>query len=156
AVEHARMRGAVRVVMDADAPACLASLAEAWHAHPEWLLVGSGGLSRHIAPVGARPRGVTGEGMLVVVAGSPTHVTATQLAVLPASSELIVLRTAPSLERDSGEAASALAEDVARLARWLRPRAVVLAGGATARAVCHGLGVHAVRLLGEVAPGIPI
>ena len=50
AVEHARTRGARHVVVDADGPASLQSLATAWRRHAaEWLLVGSAGLARQIA-----------------------------------------------------------------------------------------------------------
>jgi uncharacterized protein YgbK (DUF1537 family) len=63
----------------------------------------------------------------------------------------------PSEERDEGEVATRLAHEVAT---WTlshgTPGAVVLTGGATAREVCQRVGAEALRMLGEVAPGIPI
>ena len=55
AVEHARMRGARRVVVDADTSDCLRSVASAWRRHADWLLVGSGGLARQVAGPGRPP-----------------------------------------------------------------------------------------------------
>jgi uncharacterized protein YgbK (DUF1537 family) len=57
--------------------------------------------------------------------------------------------------RDRGECAEAVADACARLARKYRPRGVVLTGGQTARLVCERLGVQAVRVTGELAPGVP-
>jgi uncharacterized protein YgbK (DUF1537 family) len=156
AVEHARMRGAVRVLVDVDAPACLAAIAAAWEHHPEWLLVGSGGLTRHLAGATIPPVLSLDAGLLLVVAGSPHPATRAQIAHLGLVPDLILMQTPDALERDAGEAAAALADDVLRLSGTLRPRALILAGGTTARSVCHRLGVHAVRLVGELSPGIPV
>ncbi len=103
------------------------------------LLVGSGGLARASGPV-------------LVVAGSPAVETQRQLEQLPARVD--VLRTAPTTERDAGEAAALLAQAVAN--RGERPGLVVLTGGQTARLTCQALGVRAIDLLGEVQPGIPV
>ena len=156
AVAQAQTGGAVRVVVDVDQAVGLASIAAAARNHPEWLLVGSAGLSRQLASPSARPALLAGDGPIVVVAGSPHEATHAQLARLPSSPELIVLRTGISAVRDEGQVAAALADDVLRLAGTLRPRALLLAGGATARLVCHRLQVHAVRLTGEWSPGIPV
>jgi uncharacterized protein YgbK (DUF1537 family) len=194
AVEHARMRGARRIIVDADGPICLASVAEAWQRHPEWLVVGSAGLARQVAAVAAsapRPRAAAGgqaiggiggiggggdggeSGPILVVAGSPAAATRAQLGRLesaslwevaslastarPTPAEVIVLATPPTTgERDAGQAAQALAEIVAGWAAHARPRAVVLVGGATARATCGRLGVDHVQLLGEHSPGVPL
>ena len=91
AVEHARMRGARRVVVDADTSDCLQSIAGAWRAHANWLLVGSGGLARQVAGPAALAPGATpvpsAAGPILVIAGSPAPMTAAQLERLrgPAS-----------------------------------------------------------------------
>jgi uncharacterized protein YgbK (DUF1537 family) len=103
AVEHARMRGARRIVVDADASECLRRVATAWQRHADWLLVGSGGLSRQVAaardaavatqvPPGTATdaatqaptvkravHGALDGGPVLVVAGSPASMTAAQL-----------------------------------------------------------------------------
>jgi uncharacterized protein YgbK (DUF1537 family) len=180
AVAHARMRGAQRVVVDADSAVCLQHVAAAWRRHPDWLLVGSGGLARQVAgPVLAAPtiELTPAAGPVLVIAGSPTAMTAAQIDRLrdlgsittlsttmsaptpacPAPADgLLVLCTSPASERDAGESASAIADTVAEWSRSIRPAAVVLAGGATARRVCARLGAVGVRLSGELSPGIPI
>jgi uncharacterized protein YgbK (DUF1537 family) len=158
AVEHARMRGAQRVIVDSDAPECLDSVADAWQQHPEWLLVGSAGLARRIAvaALNATPDLPMGAGPMLVVAGSPAAATRAQLERLGRSAnDIVILSTPPTDERDVGEAAHAVADAVATWAKTRRPRAVVLVGGATGRAVCDRLNVQGVRLIGEVSPGIP-
>src|SRR5439155_5812416 len=65
-------------------------------------------------------------------------------------------RTPRTSERDAGESAQAVAETVGEWSGSLRPGAVVLAGGATARKVCERLGAAGVRLSGELSPGVPI
>ena len=60
------------------------------------------------------------------------------------------------MTRDDGQAAAALAHEVAEWARQHTPRAVVLTGGATARAVIHCQGATSLRILGEIEPGIPV
>jgi D-threonate/D-erythronate kinase len=67
----------------------------------------------------------------------------------------VLMATPPSDTRDAGEAAAALAERVAVWAQDNLPAAVVLTGGATAREVSHRLGTNSVRILGELAPGVP-
>jgi uncharacterized protein YgbK (DUF1537 family) len=160
AVEHARMRGARRVVVDADAPDCLMSVAQAWPRHPEWLLVGSAGLARQVA--GAQPSATTDlpsiqSGPLLVIAGSPTPTTRAQLERLAAGGPagVVVMSTPPVDVRDAGEAAQTIADAVATWSTTVRPGAVILVGGATARAVCERLNAHGVRLIGELSPGIP-
>jgi len=178
AVAHARMRGARRVVVDADAADCLRHVAEAWRRHPDWLLVGSGGLARHVAgPADPGGQGVdvsTGSGPLLIIAGSPTPMTAAQIDRLrsiasvtlveahaplpprPPPHDLLVVCTPATTERDAGESAGAVAEAVLQWSADLLPGAVVLAGGATARNVCERLGAVGVRLAGELSPGVPI
>lgn len=178
AVEHARVLGARRVVVDADSSECLRSVAAAWRQHEDWLLVGSGGLSRQVARSGVSGQvpelpGVTG--VVLVIAGSPTSVTAAQIEHLrgigtivslraeappprlPASARaVLVLCTPTTSERDAGQSAQAIADTVAEWSGSVLPEAVVLAGGATARKVCERLGAAGVRFLGELSPGVPV
>jgi uncharacterized protein YgbK (DUF1537 family) len=159
AVEHATMRGARHVVVDTDAPDCLKGLAEAWRTHPEWLLVGSAGLARQVAGVpsiaAATPIAMR-DGPLLIVAGSPAAATRAQLERLSqCEANVVIMSTPPTTERDAGEAAHSVADAVATWSQTHRPGAVVLVGGATARAVCERFNAHGVRLVGELSPGIP-
>jgi uncharacterized protein YgbK (DUF1537 family) len=144
-------------VVDAEDTVTLAGLARASQAHPEWLLVGSAGLARQLAPphAPARPR-VDETGPLLIVAGSPTPVTRVQIDHVPALDDVVVLATPPTDTRDAGEAAAGLATSVEAWAREHTPRAIVLTGGATAREVSHRLGASSLRLRGELQPGIPV
>ena len=115
------------------------------------LLVGSGGLARRLA--GAASMSLPkAHGKVLVVSGSPAPETHAQLQRLPPGVE--VLRTPPSVERDTGEAAARLARTLAQ--RTTRPGLLVLTGGQTARLLCETIGVHGVQLLGEAQPGIPV
>ncbi len=178
AVEHARMRGARHVVVDADGVDCLHSVAEAWRTHAgDWLLVGSAGLARQVAGSSEYPPGklTPTSRPVLVVAGSPAPATQSQIEHLrgrgpivligiespvprrpSGQHDVLVVCTAPASERDSGERARAVADAVAAWAAGFRPGALVLAGGATARLVCERLGAHGVRLEGELEPGIPV
>jgi uncharacterized protein YgbK (DUF1537 family) len=144
------------VIVDVETPEDLRRVADAAQGHPEWLLVGSAGLARQLAAPVLPARVSRSVGTLLVVAGSPAAPTRAQLRRLEAGEDVVVLSTAPTAERDLGEAAASLAADVATWAERNRPRAVVLTGGATARAVCGRLGVQALRISGELAPGIPV
>jgi uncharacterized protein YgbK (DUF1537 family) len=144
-------------IVDSETASELRLAVEAARAHPEWLLVGSAGLARQLAPPHIRFAGsLTREGVVLVVAGSPTVVTREQLQRLDGLSGVTLLATPPTDERDAGEAAAALADSVVAWSQRHTPRAVVLTGGATARAVSHSLGATSLRLLGELEPGVPI
>jgi uncharacterized protein YgbK (DUF1537 family) len=144
-------------IVDAEDNATLAEVARSASRHPEWLLVGSAGLARQLAPPPAPTRlAARGTGPILVVAGSPTPVTRAQLEQLPPLDEVIVMATPPTDTRDDGAAAALLAVKVEGWAREQVPRAVVLTGGATAREVIHCLGATSLRLRGELEPGIPI
>ncbi len=118
AVEHARMRGARHVVVDADGVDCLRSVADAWQRHSsDWLLVGSAGLARQVAgganiPTNGIPtsrqgaRGVRGEpgapGVILVIAGSPAPQTQAQIERLRGLASIVVVdRDAPVAARPS-------------------------------------------------------
>jgi uncharacterized protein YgbK (DUF1537 family) len=144
-------------IVDAEDNATLADVARSASRHPEWLLVGSAGLARQLAPPPAPPRlAARGSGPILVVAGSPTPVTRAQLEQLPPIDEVLVMATPPTDTRDDGAAAALLAVNVDAWAHEQVPRAVVLTGGATAREVSHRLGATSLRLRGEIEPGIPI
>jgi uncharacterized protein YgbK (DUF1537 family) len=69
---------------------------------------------------------------------------------------LVVCTPSPTCgARDLGGWARTVAATVAAWADEFRPGALVLTGGATARAVCERLGAHGARLQGELEPGIP-
>jgi D-threonate/D-erythronate kinase len=144
---------APHVAVNAATPEQLREVAHAWLRHPEWLLVGSAGLARQIAPPPQPvPLDVRGDGSIVVVAGSPTRTTREQLEVLGAPDCVVILASPPTETRDAGEAAEALAAQAAEQ----KPRAIVLTGGATARAVIHRVGARHLRVLGELEPGVPV
>lgn len=146
-----------QLIVDAETSADLRRIAEAAERHPEWLLAGSAGLARALAPPHEPARVPThGSGPVLVVAGSPTAVTRTQLEAIRTVEDVVVLATGPADARDGGEAVEALADAVLRWAQTRRPRAVVLTGGATARAVGHRVGATSLRILGELEPGIPV
>lgn len=156
-LEHTGPRAQPYVIVDAETSTDLSRVAEAAGRHPEWMLVGSAGLARALAPVHEPGRiQAAGGGPVLVVAGSPTAVTRAQLRSVRALEEVVILATPDADERDAGEAAAALAETVAAWAQAHRPRAVVLTGGATARAVGHRLGATSLRIHGELEPGIPV
>jgi D-threonate/D-erythronate kinase len=155
AVEYARGRGIRHVIVDSQDRQDLAVVAEAWTRHDDWLLVGSAGLARHLATPGP-PVLPPMDGPLLVVAGTPASATREQLRHLEGDPRVIAFTSAPTDQRDAGQAAAALADAVAYWAADHRPGAVVLTGGATAREVCHRLDAHALRILGEIGPGIPV
>jgi uncharacterized protein YgbK (DUF1537 family) len=145
------------VVVDATEASQLEAIAREATAHPEWLLVGSAGLARQLAPPPAPPRLTpTGHAPLVVVAGSPTPITREQLKRLSGTGGIVIFATPETDTRDQGQAAAALAETVADWAAGHTPRAAILTGGATAREVSHRLGATSLRLLGELQPGVPV
>jgi uncharacterized protein YgbK (DUF1537 family) len=145
------------VVVDASDSLPLQEVAQQAKSHPEWLLVGSAGLARQLAP-SHTPARLEAEtlGPILVVAGSPTPTTRAQIEQLTGLEQVVVLATPATDTRDQGQAAAALAERVANWAQHYTPGAVVLTGGATAREVIHRIGATSLRLGGEVEPGVPI
>ena len=135
-------------VVDSDRMEEVARTAEQ---HPEWLLVGSAGFARLLAPR-SRTLDIRRHSNVLVVAGSPSPVTREQLEPLHGLEGVEVIATPPTETRDEGQAALTLADRAARK----QPEAVVLTGGATARAVIHRVGAKHVRVQGELQPGVPI
>jgi uncharacterized protein YgbK (DUF1537 family) len=149
--------GPQTVVVDAEDVSPLRDLARQAKHHPEWLLVGSAGLARQLAPSHTPTRLETEtRGPILVVAGSPTATTREQIKRLTGLKQVVVLATPATDTRDQGQAAAAVAERAAEWAAEHTPRGVVLTGGATAREVMHRVRAGSLRLLGEVEPGIPI
>jgi uncharacterized protein YgbK (DUF1537 family) len=126
------------------------------------LWVGSGGLARRLAlalgvhpgPVPLRPPA----GPIAVVVGSAAPEAHEQLGRLMAAgvpvTDVILAVTPPVGESLSPAAAQALADRVAPL--WPRLGGAILTGGETARAVLATVGATALRVVGEVEPGVPI
>jgi uncharacterized protein YgbK (DUF1537 family) len=150
------VHGARYLIVDAETSADLRGVAETAGEHPEWLVVGSAGLARQLAPLHQRASVSASRGDVLVVAGSPAAATREQLQRLDGLHNVTLLTTPPTDERDAGEAAAAVADSVANWSARHTPGAVVLTGGATARAVSHRLGATSLRLLGELEPGVPI
>jgi uncharacterized protein YgbK (DUF1537 family) len=144
------------LIVDSETAADLRRIAESAARHLDWLLVGSAGLARQLAPPHQPASAPAARGDVLVVAGSPTTVTREQLRRLHGLPDVTLLKTPPTDARDAGEAAAALADAVASWSESHTPGAVVLTGGATARAVSHRLGATSLRLLGELEPGVPI
>jgi uncharacterized protein YgbK (DUF1537 family) len=119
----------------------------------------------------------TSAGPIVVLAGSPALETRRQLAHLGAQQSVrlvrlpqdrwaagaertLVVATTPENDgapasRDRVEYSQNLATAAAVIATATRPRAVVMVGGASARAICRALGVRAIAMLGETRVGLP-
>jgi uncharacterized protein YgbK (DUF1537 family) len=172
-----------RVVVDALQTADLEALADRVEALPERpLLVGSGGLAaahaarrRGQSPPAARPRAA---GPVLVVSGSRTPLAARQADVLGrrarsltrvalADAEQAGSAAAHALEAGgdvllTGPAAStpdvagSLGRAAARALRTARPRLVIAVGGDTAHGLCAALGVEALWVEREAAPGAPL
>lgn len=149
------------------------------------VVAGSGGIAHAMAGWHSKTPSlratVAGSGPVVVFAGSPAYATRRQVnqlsrqphtrvvrlndaAELPSvrtdEDDVLVVTTCPEDEssnviRDEARSAGSLAAAARHIARQIRPRAVILAGGASARAVCTALGVHALDLDGEALSGLP-
>jgi D-threonate/D-erythronate kinase len=159
AMVRAQRDGHRHLVIDADSVEDLRIVAAATLRHSDWLLVGSAGLARQLAPSALTPvrlPPLATDRPLLVVAGTPARATRAQLRRLDGVDDVIVLATDDSDTRDEGQSAGALARQVAEWAERHTPRAVVLTGGATASQVCKRLGARALDIRGELAPGIPV
>ena len=136
------------------------------------LWVGSGGLARRLASaLSLDPSPVplpAVAGPIAVVVGSAAPEAHEQLARLEAAgvpvarddstpavdTDFALAVTPPADTRLSRAAARALADRVAPL--WPRLGGMILTGGETARAVLSAVGATALRVVGEVEPGVPI
>ena len=119
------------------------------------LWAGSAGLARalagqlcaeHSASPQVSARIVRSIGRAVLFTGSPHPVTALQVAQMPGSIERAIHRVPES---------GALRESIVSAFTAASPAALILTGGDTAAFVLRALGTQAIRLAGEVAPGIP-
>jgi len=145
------------------------------------ILVGSAGIARALARLRdtnprtasrrAPPMLVRGDA-IVLVAGSAAPTTRRQLATLgalgcgnageeatPQSERVVCFVASPATTQtlDAGQEAARVATSAAAWARTHdKPRALIVAGGRTGRALMDLLGVQAVRIDAELEPGIPI
>jgi 4-hydroxythreonine-4-phosphate dehydrogenase len=151
--------GARAFVCDAASDADLDRIARAGLAlRPRPLFVGSAGLARALARTlpqrRAAPSPQRTPRPVIAVVGSASPVSARQARRLARSRSSILVQLAWTREptRRDIPAIRRLGRVVARAA----PRAhYVLTGGETARAVLVARGIRALRLLGEVEPGVP-
>ena len=156
------IEGGVRTLLcDAIEQAHLDRLAAAALRIPERILwAGSAGLARALAGQlqagNSRPHRVVPVsrrvGRAVLFTGSPHPVTVLQIANLEdaARSNLSRSRTVHHVPE-----ANAAPEAVVAAFTSATPAGLILTGGDTAAFVLRALGAHAIRLAGEVAPGIP-
>jgi uncharacterized protein YgbK (DUF1537 family) len=129
---------------------------------PRPLFVGSAGLARALARTFPRRRGAPharlGWRPVVAVVGSASPVSARQSRELARSRRLAGAGVLVQMDwrREPGPRGISAVRRLGRVVARAAPRAhYVLTGGETARAVLAARGVRALRLLGEVEPGVP-
>lgn len=151
--------GARGLVCDAATDADLDRIAQAGLAlRPRPLFVGSAGLARALArtlpPMRPAARGSAAPGPVVTVVGSASPVSVRQARQLARNRRALLVQLAwtrtPTL-RDI----PAVRRFGRAVARQMPDAHYVLTGGETARAVLAARGIRAIRLLGEVEPGVP-
>ena len=164
ALRAALATGARALVCDAESDADLDALARAGLAlQPRPLFVGSAGLARAIARTFRRTRPARRRRILprpvITVVGSASPVSVRQASLLARSRVLGRADLLVQLEwtREPVAADKPVVRRLGRMLAACAPRAhYVLTGGETARAVLGARGIRALRLLGEVEPGVPI
>jgi D-threonate/D-erythronate kinase len=166
-------RAGRHVVVDAEREADLERLAEALRSLPPSLLMGTGGLARHLwssrAPVAA-PRGV---GRIVVIVGSHHPAAREQAAQLERTrafrydgavrdetasghrDEVLVLTT-PSHRIEPEAALRDLEHTLEEVIALGVARAVVVTGGESALHVLKRVGASSLDVMGELVDGVPI
>ena len=158
------LRGVPRLPMlDAASDADLDAIARYGLAlRPPPLFVGSAGLARAIARTFRRTRGAQRRRIqprsVITVVGSASPVSAGQAARLSRSRVLGKNDLLVQLEwtREPTSWDIPVVRRLGRIVARYGPRAhYVLTGGETARAVLGARGIRALRLLGEVEPGVP-
>ncbi|MDQ3328269.1 MAG: four-carbon acid sugar kinase family protein [Chloroflexota bacterium] len=191
-------RRAAILVFDAETDADLETIAVALSRCPQRVLwAGSAGLAAHLPdtldlPLTVRrsPAFVPVDGPILIVVGTASHITRTQVARLAELPEVTIVAQDPSAlvaGRDSARLgakvtqmlaagrntaltlsaetttnllpahiADALGALAASVLRTGLPQGVILTGGDTARAVCRHLQATGIRLLDELAPGVPV
>jgi uncharacterized protein YgbK (DUF1537 family) len=142
------------VVADAESVADLDALAAADDGAS--LLAGSAGLATALAARLGSPAmaGASPRGPLLVVAGSPHPVTRDQLARLEARGGQAITPPPGVGTRDAEAIARALAEAARRGLERTGAATLVLTGGETAYSVCRALHATAIRVAGELEPGL--
>ena len=160
----ASLRAAMRIgarafVCDATTEADLDRIARAGLAlHPRPLFVGSAGLARALARTLPRrrpaPRPAASRRPVVTVVGSASPVSALQARRLARNPTNILVQMAWQREPTSRDIPAL--RRMGRLVAKAAPRVhYVLTGGETARTVLGARDIRALRLLGEVEPGVP-
>jgi len=152
------LRGLGCEVRDAETPEDLERIAtEALVRRPIPLLVGSAGLARAVAAAaGIKPAfrrsGVHQPGVAVLAVGSNHEVTRCQVRWIESHAPASYIHYEVDTRRPSQSQVRMLCSDVVER----RCGGLFLCGGDTARLVCEALGVNAIRLEGELLPGVPI
>ncbi len=174
ASELARHRRAGRhVVVDAEREADLERLAEALRSLPPGLLMGTGGLARHLWPTRAPVSAPRGVGRIVVIVGSHHPAARAQTALLERTyadrrdgaarhetateypDEVLVLTT-PSHRIEPEAALRDLEHAVEEVIALGGVRAVVVTGGESALHVLKRVGASSFDVMGELVDGVPI
>ena len=159
ALRAALATGARGLACDAVTDADLDRIARAGLAlRPRPLFVGSAGLARALGRTFSRrrpaPRAAAARRPVVTVVGSASPVSARQARRLAGDPSAILVQM-PWRREPTPRDVHAVRR-MGRLVAQAAPRAhYVLTGGGTARAVLDARNIHALRLLGEVEPGVP-
>jgi 4-hydroxythreonine-4-phosphate dehydrogenase len=163
ALRAALATGARGLACDAASDADLGRIARAGlKLRPRPLFVGSAGLARALARTfparRAAPRPAAARRPVVAVVGSASPVSKRQAQRLSRSRSLgrADLLVQMAWTREPGPRDIPVVRRLGRMVAQAAPRAhYVLTGGETARAVLAARGIRALRLLGEVEPGVP-
>ena len=136
---------------------------------PQPLLAGSAGLAAALVPAfglapslpsttpSAAPAAAASSGRVHVISGSSTAQNGVQVDALTSrftsTDDVVLHRTTVG---DVDRLAAAAVSEISSSSATLPPSGLVLAGGATARAVLSSLGVTELRVLGEVESAVPL
>jgi D-threonate/D-erythronate kinase len=145
------------ILCDAWEQADLTEIVHAAHSLEKRILwIGSGGLAHALAaqfqPVPTAPATPHRRGSILFFIGSPHPVTRAQLQHLQQNSDASA-RIIPIVLSQTTES------DIRTIATSLAPQSIgclLMTGGDTAHFVCRALGINALRLEREFAPGVPL
>lgn len=169
---HHRSTGR-HVVVDAESEADLERLAEALRALPSGLVMGTGGLARHLWPTTGLVGASVASGRIIVINGSHHPAAKAQAALLlsalesrcedtpPARSlegpfDDVHILTTPARRVEPGVALRDLERAFEEVIALGRPRAVIVTGGETALNVLKRLRTKALDVTGELIDGVPL
>jgi D-threonate/D-erythronate kinase len=174
ASEIARHRGAGRhVVVDADGEGDLERLAEALRSLPPGLVVGTGGLARHLWSPTEFVATEGAAGRIVVIVGSHhpaareqavdlerahpcRRIGATRDETRSEHRDEVLILTTPSQRVEPGAALRELDGSLEEVIALGVPRAVVVTGGESALHVLKRLEASSLDVMGELVDGVPI